>query len=84
VNIPVILWLRNLLLAYDMAEFAKARYNLLGNGGHWFPGQKAEAIHALDFSDCLRHSPYASKIPAMLADTHQRLGGEAVARLSNA
>ncbi len=84
VNIPVILWLRNLLLAYDMAEFAKARYNLLGNGGHWFPGQKAEAIHALDFSDCLRHSPYASKIPALLADTHQRLGGEAVARLSNA
>lgn len=84
VNIPVILWLRNLLLAYDMEEFAKARYNLLGNGGHWFPGQKAEAIHTLDLSNCLRHSPYASKIPAMLADTHQRLGGEAVARLSNA
>lgn len=84
VNIPVILWLRNLLLAYDMEEFAKARYNLLGNGGHWFPGQKAEAMDDLDFSDCLRHSPYASKIPAMLADTHQRLGGEAVARLSNA
>ncbi|MFH7245754.1 MAG: aldo/keto reductase [Spirulina sp.] len=84
VNIPVILWLRNLLLAYDMEEFAKARYNLLGNGGHWFPGQKAEAIHDLDFSDCLRHSPYAKEIPALLADTHQRLGGEAIARLSNA
>ena len=84
VNIPVILWLRNLLLAYDMEEFAKARYNLLGNGGHWFPGQKAEAIHDLDLAACLRHSPYAQDIPALLADTHQRLGGEAVARLSNA
>ncbi len=84
VNIPVILWLRNLLLAYDMEEFAKARYNLLGNGGHWFPGQRAEAIHNLDLTDCLRHSPYAQEIPALLADTHQRLRGEAVARLSNA
>ncbi|MEY3297926.1 MAG: L-glyceraldehyde 3-phosphate reductase [Cyanobacteriota bacterium] len=84
VNIPVILWLRNLLLAYGMEEFAKARYNLLGSGGHWFPGQKAEAVQNLDFSGCLRQSPYASDIPALLADTHQRLSGEAVARLSNA
>jgi len=84
VNIPVILWLRNLLLAYDMEEFAKARYNLLGNGGHWFPGQKAETVQELDLADCLRHSPYAQDIPALLADTHQRLAGQAMARLSNA
>ena len=84
VNIPVILWLRNLLLAYDREEFAKARYNLLGNGGHWFPGQKAETVQELDLADCLRHSPYAQDIPALLADTHQRLAGQAVARLSNA
>ena len=67
-----------------MEEFAKARYNLLGNGGHWFPGQKAETVQELDLADCLRHSPYAQDIPALLADTHQRLAGQAVARLSNA
>ncbi|MGF1567265.1 MAG: aldo/keto reductase [Nodosilinea sp.] len=84
VNIPAILWLRNLLLAFDMEEFAKARYGLLGNGGHWFPGQKADQLDSLDLSTCLRRSPHAERIPQMLADTHQKLAGHEVARLSNA
>jgi len=84
INIPVILWLRNLLLAFDMEEYAKARYNLLGNGGHWFPGQQAKNLDRLDFSRCLQHSPYADIIPDLLAETHNRLGGQAVSRLSSA
>jgi uncharacterized protein len=40
INIPVILWLRNLALAYDMTEYGKMRYNLLGNGGIGFLGKK--------------------------------------------
>lgn len=84
VNIPAILWLHNLLLAFDMEEFAKARYNLLGNGGHWFPGQKAENLETLDLADSLRRSPHADKIPQLLADTHAKLAGQAIARLSNA
>jgi predicted aldo/keto reductase-like oxidoreductase len=47
IDIPTILWLRNLLLAFDMEEYAKARYNLLGNGGHWFPGQRADQLAQL-------------------------------------
>ena len=84
INIPVILWLRNLLLAFDMEEYAKARYNLLGNGGHWFPGQKAEKVDGLDLSQCLRHSPHSDVIPRLLAETHSRLGGQAMSRLSSA
>jgi predicted aldo/keto reductase-like oxidoreductase len=84
INIPVILWLRNLLLAFDMEEYAKARYNLLGSGGHWFPGQQAKNLNQVDVSRCLQHSPHADIIPDLLADTHQRLGGQAVSRLSSA
>ncbi|MGE5656067.1 MAG: aldo/keto reductase [Actinomycetota bacterium] len=82
VNIPVILWLWNLAIAYDLIEYGKMRYNLLGNGGHWFPGQKADKIDRLDLRDCLNHSPHAAKIPAILQDADRLLGGEAIQRLS--
>lgn len=82
INIYVILWLRNLALAYDLYDYAKMRYNLLGNGGHWFPGAKADRLRELDLRQCLAKSPHADKIPALLAETHQLLGGQTVQRLS--
>ncbi|MGG6238935.1 aldo/keto reductase [Nodosilinea sp. AN01ver1] len=84
INIPAILRLRNLLLAFDMEDYGKARYNMLGNAGHWFPGEKAENLDQVDLSECLRRSPHADKIPHLLAETHNRLAGQAMARLSNA
>ncbi|MEH1943734.1 MAG: aldo/keto reductase [Nostoc sp.] len=82
VNIRVILWLRNLAIAYDLVEYAKMRYNLLGNGSHWFPGNKADRLDELDLRQCLAHNPHADKIPQVLAQAHQMLAGEAVQRLS--
>lgn len=82
INIKTILWLRNLALAYDMTEYGKMRYNLLGNGGHWFPGKNAENAKQLDLSGCLSCSPHRDKIPDYLAEAHQLLGGESVQRLS--
>lgn len=82
VNIPVILLLRNLAIAYDMSDYAKMRYNLLGNGGHWFPGTKADRVNKLDLRQCLARSPHADKIPALLEEADQLLGGQAVLRLS--
>ena len=82
VNIQVILWLRNLLLAYDMEEYAIARYNLLENGGHWFAGAQAKNIAQLDFSQVLSESPFRDRIPAFLSEAHERIGGKAVKRLS--
>lgn len=84
INIPVILWLRNLILAYDMWEYGKARYNMLGNASHWFPGQKAEGISSINWQPYLTHSPHADKIPAYLEQTHHLLAGEAGKRLSSA
>lgn len=82
INIPVILWLWNLAIAYDMVDYAKMRYNLLGNGNHWFAGNRADKVSQLDLSKCLSHSPNADKIPDILVKAHQLLGGEAVKRLS--
>lgn len=82
VNISVILWLRNLAIAYDMVGYGKMRYNLLGNGGHWFPGKRADQIHQLDLRSCLAQSPHADKIPAFLAEAHEMLSGQDVKRLS--
>ena len=83
-NLQIILWLWNLTIAYDMVDFAKGRYNLMGNASHWFPGAKADQIHTLDLKACLSQSPYATQIPDLLAEAHQLLGGESVQRLSQA
>ncbi|MCL4693549.1 MAG: aldo/keto reductase [Candidatus Hydrogenedentes bacterium] len=80
-NIPWILRLRNLALAFDMIEFGKMRYNLFGSGGHWFPGKQVEDLEALDLSECLKNSPYRDQIPAMIAETHAMLVGEKRKRL---
>jgi uncharacterized protein len=82
VNIPVILWLLNLAIAYDLVDYGKMRYNLLGNGSHWFPGNKADRLHELDLRKCLANSPHADKILHKLAQAHEMLGGAEVKRLS--
>jgi uncharacterized protein len=81
INIPVILRLRNLALAYDMIEYGRMRYNLLGNGGHWFPGKKADKLGEVDLTACLAASPFAERIPGYLAETHRLLEGEEIKRL---
>lgn len=82
INIPVILWLRNLALAYGMTDYAKMRYSLLGNGGHWFPGANAQKVPQFNLQPCLAQSPHARKIPELLLDAHRRFGGQQVQRLS--
>ena len=82
INLPVILWLRNLALAYDMIEYGQARYNLLTNAGHWFPGAKANNISKLNLQPCLKDNPFADRIPDLLKETDELLGGAPVMRLS--
>jgi hypothetical protein len=82
INIPAILWLRNLAIAYDLLEYAKMRYNMLGNASHWFPGNKADKVDKLDLRQCLSRSPHAETIPRLLTEAHQMLAGKEVQRLS--
>ncbi len=82
INIPWILRLYNLAKAFDMVEFGKMRYNLLGNAGTWFPGKQAGEVASLDLSECLKNSPHASVIPEILKDSHALLAGEERKRLT--
>lgn len=82
IAVRTILWLWNLATAYDMVDYAQARYNLLGNASHWFPGRRAENMDSAELQMILQDSPHREIIPSRLAEAHQLLGGKAVKRLS--
>ncbi len=79
INIPEILRLRNLTLAYEMQDYGQYRYGMLENAGHWFPGTKGN--RCTDCGDCLPRCPEGLAIPTLLRDTHQRLQGKQRRRL---
>ncbi|MBE9009305.1 aldo/keto reductase [Pseudanabaenaceae cyanobacterium LEGE 13415] len=81
-NLHTVLWLRNLAIAYDLVDYAKMRYNLLGQADHWFPGARVNQIDIEEIRPYLSRSPFADRIPELLRETHQLLGAEAVKRLS--
>ena len=87
INLPVLLWLHNLLEAWDLESYARARYQLLGSGGHWFAGSNAdaldEAIEDVQLLEVLVHSPWRDCIPGILRTLKERLAGESQMRLSS-
>ena len=81
-NVRIILRLWTLAKCYDLIEYGKLRYNLLGNAGHYFPGENAreadlEAIHA-----CLEESRFGELIPARVQEANELLKGAEQKRLS--
>lgn len=79
INIPEILRLRNLTVAYDMTDYGQYRYRMLENAGHWFPGKKGDRCTSC--GDCLSRCPEKLDIPKLLKDSHQRLNGASRRRL---
>jgi uncharacterized protein len=79
INIPEVLRLRNLAVAYDMHDYGKYRYGMLENAGHWFPGMKGDRCTSCN--DCLPRCPQNLDIPTLLYDSHQRLQGQSRRRL---
>jgi len=79
INIPEVLRLRNLTIAYNMQEYGKYRYQMFENAGHWFPGMKANKC--TQCGDCLPRCPEQLDIPQLLSDTHDRLNGSPRRRL---
>ncbi len=82
INLLEILRLWSLAKSLDLVEFGKMRYNLLGNGGHWFPGTNTAGFDAAKIREVVKGSPFAERIPAILEEAHELLKGEEMKRLS--
>ena len=86
INIPVLLWLSNLIDSYDLEEFAKSRYQLLGNGSHWFPGNNANLLDVDIFESQLlkvleRHIQ-PKQVVKKLRVLKEKFGEKSLSRLS--
>lgn len=82
INLREILRLYNLAKGLDMTSYARMRYNLLENGGHWFPGKSAAQIDAEAIEHALAaSSPFAKRIPIVLREAHEMFVGAKQQRL---
>jgi predicted aldo/keto reductase-like oxidoreductase len=81
-NFREILRLQNLAVAYDLVEYARMRYNLLGQGGHWFPGQPLGSLTSEQILPFLSRCLDPELTLTRLLAARDLLAGEQVQRLS--
>ena len=66
----------------ELTEWAKFRYNMLGNADHWFPGEHVGKLDRERVRAAVAKSPFADRIPAILDEAHELYHDAPVKRLS--
>ena len=82
VNVREILRLWTYAKGLDLTAWGRMRYNLLGQGGHWFPGAMSGEFDRAAVAKALSASPFVGRIPAILEEAHQMLFEAPKKRLS--
>ena len=68
--------------AWDLTGFGEMRYNLLGSGGHWFPGTKVDKVDFDMLPEVLGGYRFADRVPDILREAHAMFNAEDKKRLS--
>ena len=82
VNIVEILRLYTYAKPLGLGEWAKFRYNMLGNADHWFPGEHAGKLDPAATRKAVAKSPFADRIVQVLEEAHELYSAAPVKRLS--
>jgi len=73
INVRRILWLRNLVVAYDLLAFAQERYMSMSPDDIWVPGNRAAEFEDAAMVAALPDSPFREQIPTILREAHKLL-----------
>jgi uncharacterized protein len=73
INVRRILWLYNLVRAYDLTDFAQERYAAMEPDDHWVPGAHATGFEDAAITAALPDSPFREEIPGILRRAHAAL-----------
>jgi predicted aldo/keto reductase-like oxidoreductase len=82
VNVVEILRLWTYAKPLELSDWARFRYNMLGNADHWFPGEHVAKLDRSRIRDVVGKSPFADRILGVLEEAHALYHDAPVKRLS--